>query len=225
MHQRNPVRRGVRSRRRRLKASAAAAPPRGELIGLRMPGSVRTLSDSPRPGRRARRRVARRRQAAADRRGHVAAAKIGAGAGAPRRLVRRGAHQSAGPHASDGRNHRRRVQSRVRRSSTSTRWRPEARRRRSRPNSRSTAAARASLIVGHEPGIGELAAWLVGMRHPIEFKKGAVCRIDVEACRRAAGSAALAADAEDTSQPQEIASRGVQLLERSSVDEPIAQVR
>ena len=35
-------------------------------------------------------------------------------------------------------------------------------------------------IVGHEPGIGELAAWLVGMRHPIEFKKGAVCRIDVE---------------------------------------------
>jgi phosphohistidine phosphatase len=36
------------------------------------------------------------------------------------------------------------------------------------------------LIVGHEPGIGELAAWLVGMRHPIEFKKGAVCRIDVD---------------------------------------------
>jgi phosphohistidine phosphatase len=36
-------------------------------------------------------------------------------------------------------------------------------------------------IVGHEPGIGELAAWLVGMRHPIEFKKGAVCRIDLEA--------------------------------------------
>ena len=36
------------------------------------------------------------------------------------------------------------------------------------------------LIVGHEPGIGELAAWLVGMRHPIEFKKGAVCRIDLE---------------------------------------------
>ena len=36
-------------------------------------------------------------------------------------------------------------------------------------------------IVGHEPGIGELAARLVGMRHPIEFKKGAVCRIDVDA--------------------------------------------
>jgi phosphohistidine phosphatase len=35
-------------------------------------------------------------------------------------------------------------------------------------------------LVGHEPGIGELAARLVGSRHPFEFKKGAVCRIDVE---------------------------------------------
>jgi len=36
-------------------------------------------------------------------------------------------------------------------------------------------------LVGHEPGIGELAARLIGTRHPIPFKKGAVCRIDVEA--------------------------------------------
>jgi phosphohistidine phosphatase len=35
-------------------------------------------------------------------------------------------------------------------------------------------------IVGHEPGIGELAARLIGLRHAIEFKKGAVCRIDVD---------------------------------------------
>ena len=35
-------------------------------------------------------------------------------------------------------------------------------------------------LVGHEPGIGELAARLIGARHPIPFKKGAVCRIDVE---------------------------------------------
>jgi phosphohistidine phosphatase len=35
-------------------------------------------------------------------------------------------------------------------------------------------------IVGHEPGIGELAAKLVGARSALEFKKGAVCRIDVE---------------------------------------------
>jgi phosphohistidine phosphatase len=35
-------------------------------------------------------------------------------------------------------------------------------------------------LVGHEPGIGELAARLIGSRHAIEFKKGAVCRIDLE---------------------------------------------
>lgn len=35
-------------------------------------------------------------------------------------------------------------------------------------------------LVGHEPAIGELAARLIGSRHPIEFKKGAVARIDVE---------------------------------------------
>jgi phosphohistidine phosphatase len=36
-------------------------------------------------------------------------------------------------------------------------------------------------LVGHEPNIGELAARLIGSRHGVEFKKGAVCRIDVEA--------------------------------------------
>ena len=34
--------------------------------------------------------------------------------------------------------------------------------------------------VGHEPAIGELAGRLIGSRHSIEFKKGAVCRIDVD---------------------------------------------
>jgi phosphohistidine phosphatase len=34
-------------------------------------------------------------------------------------------------------------------------------------------------LVGHEPHIGELAARLIGSRHAIEFKKGAVCRIDL----------------------------------------------
>jgi phosphohistidine phosphatase len=42
--------------------------------------------------------------------------------------------------------------------------------------SRRTAIA----LVGHEPGIGELAARLAGSRHPFDFKKGAVCRIDVD---------------------------------------------
>ena len=35
-------------------------------------------------------------------------------------------------------------------------------------------------LVGHEPMLGELAARLIGSRHAIELKKGAVCRIDVE---------------------------------------------
>jgi phosphohistidine phosphatase len=35
-------------------------------------------------------------------------------------------------------------------------------------------------LVGHEPGLGELASRLIGSRHPIEFKKGAFCRIDVD---------------------------------------------
>lgn len=35
-------------------------------------------------------------------------------------------------------------------------------------------------LVGHEPNIGELAARLIGARTPIEFKKGATCRIDFE---------------------------------------------
>lgn len=36
-------------------------------------------------------------------------------------------------------------------------------------------------LIGHEPGIGELAARLLGSRHAMEFKKGAICRIDVDA--------------------------------------------
>jgi phosphohistidine phosphatase len=35
-------------------------------------------------------------------------------------------------------------------------------------------------LVGHEPNIGELAARLIGARTPMEFKKGAICRIDFE---------------------------------------------
>ncbi|MCA1563222.1 MAG: phosphohistidine phosphatase SixA [Acidobacteria bacterium] len=35
-------------------------------------------------------------------------------------------------------------------------------------------------LVGHEPNLGELAGRLIGARTPIEFKKGAVCRIDFE---------------------------------------------
>jgi phosphohistidine phosphatase len=40
---------------------------------------------------------------------------------------------------------------------------------------------RSIALVGHEPGLGEFAAWLVGGKTPFEFKKGGVCRIDVPA--------------------------------------------
>ncbi len=36
-------------------------------------------------------------------------------------------------------------------------------------------------LVGHEPDLGELAAKLLGARGMIEFKKGAVCLIEVDA--------------------------------------------
>jgi phosphohistidine phosphatase len=35
-------------------------------------------------------------------------------------------------------------------------------------------------LVGHEPSIGELAARLIGSRHALEFKKGGICRIDLD---------------------------------------------
>jgi phosphohistidine phosphatase len=35
-------------------------------------------------------------------------------------------------------------------------------------------------LVGHEPGLGELAAHLVGAKRPLEFRKGGVCRIDLQ---------------------------------------------
>lgn len=43
-------------------------------------------------------------------------------------------------------------------------------------------------LVGHEPDLGELAAHLLGAQRSVPFKKGGVCRIDVESLtsRRAA---------------------------------------
>jgi len=35
-------------------------------------------------------------------------------------------------------------------------------------------------LVGHEPNLGELAAHLIGAHAPIEFKKGGMCRIDLD---------------------------------------------
>jgi len=36
-------------------------------------------------------------------------------------------------------------------------------------------------LVGHEPDLGELAAFLIGARRAIPFRKGGAGRIDVEA--------------------------------------------
>ena len=41
-------------------------------------------------------------------------------------------------------------------------------------------ALRRVALVGHEPDLGELAARLLGARGGVEFKKGAVCAIDVD---------------------------------------------
>lgn len=46
-------------------------------------------------------------------------------------------------------------------------------------------------LVGHEPDLGELAAWLVGAKQPLPFKKGGGCQIDVSVWPPAAGSGTL----------------------------------
>ena len=35
-------------------------------------------------------------------------------------------------------------------------------------------------LVGHEPDLGQLAAFLIGAKAPLVFKKGGICRIDFE---------------------------------------------
>ncbi|OFW13127.1 MAG: phosphohistidine phosphatase SixA [Acidobacteria bacterium RIFCSPLOWO2_12_FULL_67_14] len=42
------------------------------------------------------------------------------------------------------------------------------------------ARRRRMALVGHEPGLGELAAHLIGAGRALPFKKGGICRIDVE---------------------------------------------
>jgi len=43
-----------------------------------------------------------------------------------------------------------------------------------------TAKRRRIALVGHEPGLGELAAHLIGAGRPLLFRKGGACRIDIE---------------------------------------------
>ena len=63
--------------------------------------------------------------------------------------------------------------------------------------------ARRIAIVGHEPGLGELAAWLVGAKTRVPFKKGGVCRIDVPAFPPSGGGELVwPRDAEDVEKPE-----------------------
>jgi phosphohistidine phosphatase len=43
-----------------------------------------------------------------------------------------------------------------------------------------SARSRRIALVGHEPGLGELAAHLIGAGRALPFKKGGICRVDVE---------------------------------------------
>ena len=179
MHQRTAVVARLRSRRRRpsLRPRRAAA---RRADRPRDASLVRAPSHPPRPGRRARRRLARRREAAADRPGHVAAATVGA------RRSRALASRSTWCSPARWSAHVKRPKSWPR---PSARIRPSINVDALAPGGTSPAIAaeiekhcrrHRILIVGHEPGIGELAAWLIGMRNPIEFKKGGICRIDVD---------------------------------------------
>jgi phosphohistidine phosphatase len=39
-------------------------------------------------------------------------------------------------------------------------------------------------LVGHEPDLGQFAAWLIGAKQPVPFKKGGAARIDLESLSR-----------------------------------------
>ena len=163
-----------------------------------MAGSVRALSDSS--------RLAEERGDAwpddakrpLTRRGHGAHAEVGPRPGAARRGVRCGADEPARPRAPDRRHRRRGARSApsivdVESLAPERHTTPP-----SSPISRNSAKRAASASSATSPAIGELAARLVGSRHPFEFKKGAVCRIDVDAMPPGGpGEPALAPDAED----------------------------
>lgn len=48
--------------------------------------------------------------------------------------------------------------------------------------------ARSVALVGHEPDLGLLAAWLLGARQPLPFRKAGVCRVDLPRWTATSGS-------------------------------------
>jgi phosphohistidine phosphatase len=45
---------------------------------------------------------------------------------------------------------------------------------------RAAGSAGTVALVGHEPDLGELAGWLIGTKRTVPFKKGGICRLDMD---------------------------------------------
>ena len=93
--------------------------------------------------------------------------------------VRRRADQPVGPRQADRRHRRRRVRARPPIVTVDS-LAPDGSVQAVLADLEKQSRRKRIALVGHEPGIGELAARLAGSRQPFEFKKGAVCRIDIE---------------------------------------------
>jgi phosphohistidine phosphatase len=50
---------------------------------------------------------------------------------------------------------------------------------------------RSLALIGHEPGLGELLAWLIGLRAPLPLKKGSAALVEVALLPPPAGSGEL----------------------------------
>jgi len=55
---------------------------------------------------------------------------------------------------------------------------------------RDAKGAKRVALVGHEPDLGELTAWLVGAKRPIVYKKGGASRLDMDSLSSRHGSLA-----------------------------------
>ena len=58
------------------------------------------------------------------------------------------------------------------------RSRPITARSTSRRRSAASRVRSSLALVGHEPDLGELAAWLIGAKEPLPFRKGGICLIE-----------------------------------------------
>ena len=180
LHARSRRSRAARSRPSRAQPGRRRSRRRRSRVSRNDAWTLRAVSDSTRRRRRARRRVARRCQASADARTACrACARSARGLARLGVTLRRRADQPARARAADCRDGRRRLGS-APPIVTVDSLAPGGSYQSLVADLEKQAASTRIALVGHEPGIGELAARLIGSRHPFEFKKGAVCRIDVD---------------------------------------------